>query len=86
MNMYDNIAEKKYENKVPYTTETRLTYRTEERRIYDLFNKDCATYAVEQGVPEQYVQKIISKAWQDGHAYGYTEIVIHLDSLIEIFQ
>jgi hypothetical protein len=41
MNIYENIAEKKYDNKLPYTKETRLAYREEENRIYNLFNKDC---------------------------------------------
>jgi hypothetical protein len=86
MNLYENIAEKKYDNKIPYTKETRHAYREEENRIYELFNKDCIAYAIANGVPEQYASKVFSKAWQDGHAYGYSEIVIHLEGLIEIFN
>jgi len=86
MNMYKNVADKKYDIEIPYTKETRLAYNEEESRIYDLFMKDCITYAIEQGVPAQYAQKIVSKAYQDGHAYGYSEIVTHLEGLIEIFN
>lgn len=37
-------------------------------------------------VPEQYQQKIWSKAWEMGHSYGYSEVYYKLCDLIEIFE
>ncbi len=37
-------------------------------------------------VPEKYQSKVYYKAYEDGHANGYTEVYIQLLSLIEIFE
>lgn len=37
-------------------------------------------------VPEQYRAKVYSKAWADGHSYGWGSISNDLNELAEIFQ
>lgn len=37
-------------------------------------------------VPEQYREKLYSKAWSDGHSSGRYEVYLRLQSLIEIFE
>lgn len=37
-------------------------------------------------VPEQYRNNLWSKAWEDGHAGGFYEVYLRLNSLIEIFE
>lgn len=37
-------------------------------------------------VPQQYRDKLYSKAYEDGHSNGFYEIYIQLTSLIEIFE
>lgn len=37
-------------------------------------------------IPEQYRNKVFSKAWSDGHSDGYYEVYQELCELVEIFQ
>lgn len=37
-------------------------------------------------IPEQYQNKVFSKAWSDGHSSGYYEVYQELCELVEIFQ
>jgi len=37
-------------------------------------------------VPEQYKDKVFSKAWSDGHSSGWSEILNELYGLVEIFR
>ena len=37
-------------------------------------------------VPEQYRSKVYSLAYEDGHAYGYYEVYIKLENLVDIFD
>lgn len=37
-------------------------------------------------IPEQYRDKVYTKAYEDGHSSGYYEVYLKLDSLIEIFD
>lgn len=37
-------------------------------------------------VPQQYRDKLYSKAYEDGHSYGLNEVYIKLNNLIEIFE
>lgn len=50
------------------------------------FLDDAREYALKCNVPEQYVDRIISKAWQDGHAYGHSSVYNELEGLIYIFN
>ena len=37
-------------------------------------------------IPEQYQNKVFSKAWSDGHSSGYYEVYQQLCELVEIFE
>lgn len=94
MSLYDDAIGGLYDNKLSYhstspnvsTKEAREAYRAEEHRLTSLFMIDAKKYAIEQGVPVQYADRVVAKAWEDGHAWGYSEVVVHLDQLIEIFK
>jgi hypothetical protein len=50
------------------------------------FSGDCLKFLEERGVPEQYRQRVYQRAWDEGHAYGYNEVLSHLDGLADIFR
>lgn len=37
-------------------------------------------------IPKQYRDKVYRHAWESGHACGYSEVYIHLQELVEIFN
>lgn len=37
-------------------------------------------------IPKQYQDKVYRHAWESGHSAGYTEVYIHLQELVEIFN
>ena len=37
-------------------------------------------------VPKSKQSKVWWKAWEDGHSYGYYEVYLQLDSLVELFE
>jgi len=37
-------------------------------------------------IPEQYRDKVYSRAYEDGHSYGFYEVYLKLNSLLEIFD
>jgi len=50
------------------------------------FHRDFTDYLISMGVPAQYASKVASYAWQEGHAYGYHNVLNTATDLIEIFQ
>lgn len=83
------IQNKEYDNPLPYSfvPEVRNAYNARELKLVSLFMTDLTVYLVEeQGVPEQYARKVASKAWEDGHANGYSEILNVAQGLAKIFQ
>lgn len=68
-------------------------YKIEKERFYTNRSKIDAVIVEfikeESGlnsIPEQYREKIYSKAYEDGHSDGYYEVYLKLNSLIEIFD
>ena len=49
------------------------------------FDEDFEKFLVDNGVPQKHVKKVATKAYQDGHAYGETEILNVSYDLIDIF-
>jgi len=37
-------------------------------------------------VPKQYQDKVYRHAWESGHSSGYSEVYIHLQELVDIFE
>jgi len=50
------------------------------------FDADFKAFLLDSGVPEQYVVKVASYAWQQGHASGEEEVLNSAYDLIEIFN
>lgn len=70
----------------PYDTkENRKLYREQENAATKLFFQDAKEYVISMGVPEKNAQKVVDKAWSDGHSSGYIEVLFHLDELIDLF-
>lgn len=94
MSLFDDAVSGLYDNKLPYrstspnisTQKARQAYRAEEHRLTSLFMIDAKKYAIELGVPVRYAERVVAKAWEDGHAYGYAEVVVHIDALAELFK
>lgn len=71
---------------VPYDTkENRKLYNEQENAATKLFFQDAKEYVLSFGVPEKSAQKVVDKAWSDGHSNGYTEVLYYLDELIDLF-
>jgi hypothetical protein len=52
----------------------------------DTWHEDFTRYLILMGVPPQYASKVASCAWQEGHAYGYSNVLNVAGDLIEIFN
>jgi hypothetical protein len=52
----------------------------------DTWHQDFCEYLVCMGVPQKYASKVASCAWQEGHAYGYHNVLSVAGDLIEIFN
>lgn len=50
------------------------------------FTDHGTAYLISNGVPDKYSAKVFSKACQDGHSGGYTEVLNCMYGLIEIFR
>lgn len=89
--VYANIQAGKYENTAVYhkgepdlikRTVLRDTYNKSQRLIEDEFYNDCCDeLGLDPGKDSS--RKLFQKAWEDGHACGYTEVYNHLVDLVE---
>ena len=52
----------------------------------DDFYDDFLDYLRNEGVPEKYVRKVASYAWQHGHSSGEIEVLNVSYDLVEIFK
>lgn len=50
------------------------------------FFEDLCDHLRYQGVPDEYIKKVASYCWEDGHAHGYYEVLNKSWDLIEIFD
>ena len=39
-----------------------------------------------KNIPEEFHAAIKNVAWQEGHSYGYEEVLIHLGNLVDALQ
>ena len=61
-------------------------YDTEISKINSLKEEFIKNYVgFYEYVPKDKQDKVWRKAWEDGHSYGYYEVYLHLDSLVELF-
>jgi hypothetical protein len=52
----------------------------------DTWHEDFTAHLIYMGVPTQYASKVASYAWQEGHSYGYSNVLSVAGDLIEIFN
>jgi len=64
--------------------------RDEYDKISNEINSELVGYIKEvaglNSIPEKFRDKIWNKAWDDGHAYGYSEVYYKLLDLVDIFN
>lgn len=67
---------------VPYTYSNRREWWFRENQIRDAFLEEIGQqYA--QEVPERYRDRVVQYAWEEGRSYGYAEVVVHLENIVE---
>lgn len=74
--------EKLYDN---YKLE-KEQYNTNRSKIESVIVEYIKDVAGLDTIPEQYREKVYSKAYEDGHSSGYYEVFLKLISLLEIFD
>ncbi|MFA5025049.1 MAG: hypothetical protein WC503_00880 [Candidatus Shapirobacteria bacterium] len=82
--MSDNIREGKYDNKLPFVSrkkdpEAYKEYNQETSRLLDLFIDDLEKEYDTSKLKGK--DKIFAYAWEQGHAYGFSEVVIHYEEI-----
>lgn len=77
-----------YETELLYGSKgsAREAYNLDHNRLLAEFKYDARMFLIEGGVPEMYVDNVYKKAWEDGHAHGFTEILSEMYGLIGIFD
>lgn len=75
---YEKAYEEYKKEKESWVTNQRVINKIIEQYIKDQSGIDS--------IPEQYRDKLYSKAYEDGHSNGYYEVYLKLISLIEIFD
>lgn len=67
-------------------TPERLKYNERQRTLNQEWSVDLRVYLIQEGVPEQYADKVAALAYEKGHSAGYGEILCEAQSLLDIFQ
>lgn len=95
-----NIENKVYDSKVEYSKFPRKNNPKEWSdaiRAYSLsdmegtkqFKKDCRAYietVIGKPITDKQYNTIFDKAWEDGHASGYSDILSCLDDLLDVVR
>lgn len=89
----DNITNGVYTNKVPYATRRsnqyqHTAYQIKEQKLQKLFQEHTKQYIISElgGVTDTQFGVMFSKAWDDGHAYGYQEVLNKVSELIDFIK
>ena len=84
---------REYANQLEKYNELMVTFRHEKdehRKIVSEIDNELIEYIKEVSglntIPEKFREKVWNKAYEDGHAYGYSEIYNHLIDLVDIFN
>lgn len=85
MEFPDKVGAGFYKNLLNHKID-KVAYRERDVEIGIQFSADHRKWLLEQGVPKQYVDKVISASYDDGHSGGYSEVVNCSYKFIEIFS
>lgn len=83
----DKVRMGYYTTKLPYGerhSPERAAHNDENSRLYDEFRRDVAIDAGTDDLPQEVRDALFAKAWDDGHAYGYSEVSICYWSLSQL--
>ncbi len=89
MTIRDKINNKYYETSVPYVPRKEdvkkyIAYYDDQNRLDAEFREDALKEVGLSKHPKK--DKIFARAWQSGHANGYSEVYSHLSDLAELFD
>lgn len=79
----------KYEHKLPYfprreNLEGYIAWFNEDRAIYEMFKQDLFNELGITDNPKR--EKLFSVVWENGHAYGYSEVFNKSLDLVELID
>lgn len=90
------IEDKVYETKLAYPLnsarifnykEAVKGYRTVTDKLNSMFGTDVvAMYAHETALPTEFLTRLYNRAYSDGHASGYTEVLDRMDDLVRLLN
>jgi hypothetical protein len=78
----------RYYNEMPYFKYKKnlaghKAYSDRQNEIEDNFKSDLEKEFGTDILPKSIRDKIFSKAWEDGHAYGHSEVLIHYEDIAD---
>lgn len=73
-----------WENEMAQYKSEQDAYSKEQAECHNQFEKDCCE--VEGITNHPHCSKIYAKAYQDGHSYGHSEVIIHLEDLCSFLR
>ena len=80
------ILLEQYESAMESYSQEMALYKKNSQEIQSVIVDFIKEYAGINIVPVQYRDKVYLKAYSDGHAYGFYEVFLKLNDLIEIFE
>lgn len=87
--VYEKASRGDYTTKMPYVTnkkdpEACDAYHLDQMRLNGLFRHDLE---VEHNVVDNpKKEKLFEIAWEQGHSYGFSEVAIHYETLVELVK
>lgn len=69
-----------------FDAQDREAYRADVAKLRYEFFIDAEAYAIQEGVPADYVKKLVDYAWDSVPSDGYREVAETIDDLVQIFN
>jgi len=87
--VYAKACRGDYHSKVPYVrySEDKVAYdahQTDQYRLNQLFRHDLEEEHGVQDNPKKH--KLFDIAWSQGHSFGFSEVALHYDELVELIK
>lgn len=85
----EKLSANAYQNTLPYARrnadhEVHAAYQAEEARLHDEFRRDALAELEITDHPK--ADLLFSKAWEMGHAYGYSEVWSYMQDLVDLVR
>lgn len=84
----DKLSMDYYQCKLPYGPDPsgKTVYHMEVQRLGEEFRRDMEWSNSTESLPKVVRDRLYGKAWEDGHAYGYTEVSGHYSDLADLVK